>query len=87
MKRERNVTLEVAELIATHRVGEPLRTSEIRTAGRGYGESGCQRFREFSIRSRAMHHKPSHEYIGGGKYRIYGHFKRDMQRYVREHQN
>ena len=84
---KRNIMLEVAELIATHPVSEPLRTSEIRTAGKGYGESGTQRLREHAKRFRLMHGQQPYEYAGHGRYRIYGPFKRDMQRYVREHQN
>lgn len=81
------MTMDVAKLIANHRVNEPLRTSEIRTGGKLWGESGTQRFREFCKRSRALHGRPAHEYIGNGSYLIFGHFKRDMQRWVREHQN
>jgi hypothetical protein len=84
---KRNIMLEVAELIATNPVSKLLRTSDIRTAGAGYGESGGQRLREHAKRFRLKYGQQPYEYAGHGYYKIYGPFKRDMQRYVREHQN
>ncbi len=83
--KDRNIMLEVAELIANNPVSRLLRTSEIRTAGGCFGESGGQRFREHAIRYRLMTGLPSHEYCRYGYYRIFGGFKRYCQKYARSH--
>ena len=87
MNDNRNVMLEVAQLIARTPVTKHLRTSDIRKAGRSYGESGTQRFREHAIRFRKLTGRLSHEYLRDGYYRITGDFRRYCQKYVREHQN
>ena len=83
--RETQHSLDVARLIADLPTGETLRTSDIRTGGDEYGESGGQRFREFAIKARKLYGK-SHEYIGHGRYAIYRPLKWVCRKYVREHE-
>ena len=86
MEKERNIALDVARMIANLPAQATLRTSEIRTGGKGYGESGGQRFREFAKKARLLYGK-SHEYAGDGRYIIYVPLKWVCRKYVREHQN
>jgi hypothetical protein len=86
MKNNRNIMLEVAELIKRTPVGKLLTTSEIRTGEYYWGESGLQRLREHAKRFRDLHTgKTPYEYAGNGTYRIFGDFKRYCQGYVRDH--
>jgi hypothetical protein len=86
MDKERNVALDVAKLIADLPPGKTLRTSEIRTGGKGWGESGTKRFYEFARKAQTLYGR-SHYYEGNGRYVIAPPLKWVCRKYVREHQN